>query len=84
MIYTILEKCLIELNKEEIDASYIRGMIETLLAMQEKPSGILISGGTPTSSYVATPIVTDDASILDARAKASIAIVKAMSEASKE
>lgn len=35
---TILQKCVDELKAENPDLSYIRGMIETLIAVAEKPS----------------------------------------------
>lgn len=34
---TILQKCVDELKTEKPDLSYIRGMIETLIAVAEKP-----------------------------------------------
>jgi hypothetical protein len=82
MIYTILEKCLAELDKEEIDASYLKGMIETLLAMQ--PQITPIFPARPIGSIVPVDKPTDDAAILDAKARVAIGYVKAMSEASTE
>ena len=88
MIASILEKCLNELNKDEVDFSYIKGMLEVLLAMQppmgvpfgktadSKPANV---GSNPT-----TPAPLDEAAILDATARASLETIKRLAEASKE
>lgn len=75
MIQSVLEKCLGNLNLDKPDLSYVKGMLEVLLAMQEKPK---------TAPVVKSPVPAgeangvDEAAILDARAKAAIEQVKLM------
>lgn len=57
MNYKILNKVLDELNKEAPDISYLRGMIETLLSLEDKPSTLPGSSGTVSIPYVSTPYV---------------------------
>ena len=71
MISTILEKCLVELGKPSPDLSYIRGMIEVLLASQPQPTRAV------TSVPIVMPPITDEAAILDARARANLDSIKA-------
>ena len=82
MITTILQKCLDELSKESPDLSYIRGMIEVLLATQEKPvQSIIMTKQDGTYKKFEPPKVSDapvdEASILDAKARAALETVKA-------
>lgn len=82
----ILTKVLEELNGINPDLSYIRGMVETLLAIDEKPT---YAGQINTTIPVTIPITNkpenlDEAGILDARARASLKTIEALSAASKE
>ena len=83
MIYTILEKCLAELNKDEVDSSYIKGMLETLLAMQE-PMVKMKQPFSPEQKASRPEAMKDDAAILDQHARASIETIKALAEKSIE
>lgn len=74
MIYSILEKCLAELSKENADLSYIRGMIEVLLALQDKPKPE--EPKAPVVKPTNTNDPADEAAILDAKARAAIETVK--------
>ena len=51
MNYKILNKVLDELNKEAPDISYLRGMIETLLSLEDKPLTLPGSGGAVSGPY---------------------------------
>jgi len=73
MITTILEKVLGELEKEKPDLSYIRGMIEVLLASQPKLTIPIVTGN---AIDVATH--QDEAAMMDAKARASIEQIKAL------
>lgn len=89
MIQAVLQKCLDNLNAENPDLSYVRGMIEVLLAMHEKPKeshgkGYLDGRSAMTDDVISvSPALPpeanpepDEASLLDARAKASLEFVK--------
>lgn len=89
MIRTILSKCLEELQKEKSDLSYIRGMIEVLLASQSKETygmGYLDGSSATLENVISVlPIIqksgpvstlTDEASILDAKARAAVEDIK--------
>lgn len=88
MIQTILSKILEELNKENPKLDYIRGMIEVLLAMQEKPvhdgkSFVPVFPELTTRRIDLTPHPTplaSEAEILDAKAKVAIETVKVLSK----
>lgn len=56
MNYKILNKVLDELNKEAPDISYLRGMVETLLSLEDKPLTLPGSSGTVSIPYVSTQI----------------------------
>ena len=79
MITTILEKCLAELGKESPDISYIRGMIEVLLASQpQTKQEVAIPGKVyvaPLGGQVETKPV-DEGAILDAKARAAVETIK--------
>ena len=92
MIQTILQKCLTELNCEAPRLDYIRGMIEVLLASQEKPltispGQVVVPNNTLGVTNHAPSVISmtggggpfDESAILDAKAKASLAQVKRMS-----
>ena len=74
---TILQKCLDELSKESPKLDYIRGMIETLLAITESPKTVHITKPEPQHMHhVPTNIIegvpTLSASMID-RVKKSAA-----------
>lgn len=85
MITTILQKCLDELSGDKPDLSYIRGMIEVLLASQPQSThpktqdeinfDVLNAG---TKLNYANSKAMDEASILDAKARAALETVKAL------
>lgn len=78
MIQQILEKCLAELSNESPRLDYVRGMLEVLLASQPAGSsnGRTAVFGTASVSPILTPATTDEAAILDAKARASLEAVK--------
>lgn len=84
MINTTLRKCLVELEKAEPNISYVRGMIETLIEMQQQTGNSplvttlnhpSIGNILPPPQYITTSS-TDEASILDMRAKEAIATAR--------
>lgn len=78
----ILKRCLAELQSATPRLEYIEGMLETLIEMTEKelPNniGVLRAASHPPLEET----LNDEASILDAKAKAALQTVKSMSEAS--
>ncbi len=77
----ILRKVLEELEKESPRLDYIRGMVETLVEMQGSiPSRLMVvsPGSGPGDGGSNPSSGTDEASILDARARAAIATAQAM------
>jgi len=78
MITSILQKCLDELVKESPDLSYIRGMLEVLLATQPQQTKQVFMA-SPAQQNTAQSSPVDDASILDAKARAALETVKALS-----
>ena len=86
----ILSKCIEELKKEKPDLSYLRGMLETLVTVQDAmkvPEFLTHPSLHKTAMTVAnemkTPVrvngeANDEASVLDAKARAAIDIVKSM------
>ncbi len=76
----ILNKCIEELKKDTPDLSYLRGMLETLMEMQNEPLVTKVYKDliTPTA-YKTTPVPAtnlDEAAILDARARQAIEAIK--------
>lgn len=75
----ILTKCIEALKGEKPDLSYVRGMLETLVEMQELPqivdrdkqAVVLLNSGT-SPTYTA-PVPMDEGGMLDAKAKAALA-----------
>lgn len=94
----ILKKCLEELSKVRDDnvgvpnISYVRGMLETLIAMQDIPSLITHPSLHKDAMEIANSGIkmpmrvngelNDEAAIMEARARAAVESIKAMSEAS--
>ena len=76
-INSILQKCLDELGKEKADLSYIKGMLEVLLATQPQQSKQFITPAQQLTN-VASNAPVDEASILDAKARAALETVKAL------
>lgn len=74
----IIQKALDELKSEKPDLSYVRGMLETLVEMQELPqivdrdkqAVVLLNSGT-SATYTA-PVPMDEGGMLDAKAKAAL------------
>ena len=69
----ILTKCIEQLKSDKPDLSYVRGMLETLVEMQDtSPAKV----SNPLAHAVPAPnkpsVVADEASILDAQAKAAM------------
>lgn len=81
---SILKKCIDELQQDTFRKDYVLGMLETLYEMQEERPSVIPaaqpSGLFPKPPYVVTNVAAnqDDASILDAKAKAAIAAVQEM------
>lgn len=90
----VIAKAVAELSKDSPNIAYVRGMLETVLAMSVSiphlPSQLPSNQWTlPVTSVAApTPMVgtssTSEADILDAQARAAIAKVQAMTAASQE
>lgn len=92
MINTTLRKCLGELEKPEPNISYVRGMLETLIEMNDsnKPARETIEqaaknlpntiGTLRAASHFEE--TSNEGAILEARARAAVESIKAMSEAS--
>ena len=82
MIQTILQKALNNLNAEKPDLSYVRGMLEVLLAIQEKEvQPVIITKQDGTYKSFTPPVKEqpkDEGQILDSMAKASMETVKKM------
>ncbi len=71
---TILQKCLDELKKDtDFRKDYVIGMLETLIEMSDSPKVVPL---TTKKSIPAKPEMTDEAALLDARAKAALEIIK--------
>ena len=87
MITTILSKVLDELQKPSPDLSYIRGMVEVLLASQPNDAPTLVCKSTPVSREYIQPgqsVPPDEGSMLDAEARAKIAQIQALAAKSTE
>lgn len=84
----ILKKCIEALKAETPDLSYLRGMLETLLEMQQEvPKDAYIVADTTGKVRVTThekeikaAMLTDEASILDAQAKIALETLKNMGQ----
>lgn len=81
----ILKKAIDELQKESPKLEYVRGILETLYDMASdlpdvSPPVLMVTKGHTVSVVDSEP---DEASILDAKARAAIRDVQALSEASK-
>lgn len=80
---TILQKCIFELSQSSPRLDYIQGMLETLLEMTpdttEPIKTYTFASATPTP---AIGVMTDksEQEMLDAKARAAIEVVKAMSK----
>lgn len=76
-IIPALKRCLTELTKEKPSLEYIRGMLETLIELNQ-PQGTLIAAvqAKPTGATASTPASDDPAAILDALARAKLDHVK--------
>lgn len=70
---SILRKCLEELGKDSPKLDYIRGMLETLIEMQGAQKTVLLPPSTyiPNITYTTAP-TTDEASILEAKARVAM------------
>lgn len=85
----ILRKCLEELNKEDFRKDYVIGMLETLVEMSNplnlaglasKPINI---SPVTANNFPIRPVALveqDEASVLDARARAAIEKVKSLTQ----
>lgn len=81
MIETVLTKCLENLQTEVPDLSYIRGMLEVLLAAQpQKATAGVLTPVTP----LAVEVPTNEGVILDGIAKAGIDKIKQLASKTTE
>lgn len=72
----ILQKCIDALNQPEVDVSYIRGILETLIeSLPEEKNNDITTGFVAKNTI---PEITDDAKALDYMAKAKIEETKRM------
>lgn len=81
----ILKKCVEELAKESPRLDYIRGMLDTVLAMSEPPKDAYLKADGNGKVHVIVPqqelqdvMQADEASIMDAKARAAIKAVQEM------
>lgn len=84
----ILKKCLEELSKPEPKIDYIRGMLETLVEVQE-PEAAAMTLGVPLPMPKVVPAAPvsadlDEGELLDNKARAMLPGVKAMAAQSTE
>lgn len=85
---TILKKCLAELQSATPRLEYIEGMLETLIEMNTAGSsnGRTEDLGPSDVGSIPTPatrnIPQDEAAMLEARARAAVQTIKALSESS--
>lgn len=82
MNHSVLQKCVDELSKDNPKLDYVRGMLETLLSMSE-PNVVTFTSTTPLpvlGAITTAHAVSDEGSILDAKARASLETIKALSE----
>lgn len=76
----IIKKAVEELGKENPDLSYLRGMLESLVEDEMRVPTFILPAVSPTFIAPADPNVPqDEASILDAKARAAMASIKEMS-----
>jgi len=79
---TILKKCLTELSQETPKLDYVRGMLETLIEIQPDMAVVVKEDGTastfPMSQIHTNKVPQDEASLLDAKARAALETIKAM------
>lgn len=86
MNIVILKKCVEELSKDNPDLSYIRGMLETIIALNEtqiigyktihESKNIMIEDGTlKVKKPIIVPAQSSEASMLDAQAASKLANV---------
>lgn len=81
----ILRKCIVELQQPEPRLDYIRGMLETLVEVTDKESEKYLEQKNiyqPPYTITSNPTTTNEAAIMEARARAAVDSIKAMSEAS--
>lgn len=83
MNITILKKCSDELSKDEPKLDYVRGMLETLIEMDESKDKYIVADGegklrvtTPQKEIKKVEESQDEASLLDAKARASLEAIK--------
>lgn len=89
---TVLQKACDELSKETPNIAYVRGMLDTLLSISAEPEQTKVFGMplkldqtmSPGSSKLESSSTMDEASILDARARAAIEATKKLSEIGQE
>lgn len=86
----LLEKCVEELKADKPDLSYIRGILETLIAMSETEYNKSDTAKTTLKStaedfkkFAQNIGTSDEGALLDAKARASLEAVKALSEKGK-
>jgi hypothetical protein len=78
---TILKKCLDELSKDSPKLDYVRGMLETLIEIQNPiltiPSLVIPKNIVPGMVHT-VPENQDEATLLDAKARAALETIKSM------
>ncbi len=77
---TILKKAIDELQKASPKIEYVLGMLETLYEMQEPTKPTVSVAPLILPSMVASSAPIDEASILDAQARAAIETVNTMTK----
>jgi len=85
---SILSKCLEELTKENPRLDYVRGMLETFIDIMNGPAWEPRTTASAAPKFVAAPMPsqhsTDEAELLDAKARASLASIKALAAQSQQ
>lgn len=77
---TLLQKCVNELTQENPKLDYVRGILETLIAMEDVPVVLAHHQDLPSphviaKAFIPSPIeeIKDEGTMLDAMAKAAMA-----------
>lgn len=84
---SVIQKCVDELAKDNPRLDYVRGMLDTLLSMNESPRAadtIAATSSIGPNRVVPVVTVTDEGSALDAVATFSVDKIKALADKSTE
>lgn len=82
MNVNILNKCIAELKQPQPKLDYLLGMLETLVELNTAPSvaAVAIPSGVLKTALAVPTESFDEASILDAKAKAALVTIKNLAQ----